>query len=182
MRPGPHSEFRVQCQNQPLVWQGFYLQEVCTPTRSAPKLRTVCDVGRLVSKLMTFGFLASLLSWSSTSIPMSSSSSFSTAKGQYQKRKTRCVAMSDAGSPSNAKPLREPGGSPVGECLQHHREAPRLGWAPDHSTSGQWKIYRRAAKTAQSVPHAARRTRFPVVGFLHTVRHTRHIGGTGAGS
>lgn len=37
-------------------------------------------------------------------------------------------------------------------------------------------MYRGAAQTAQSVPHAARR--FPLVGFLHTVRPTRHIGGT----
>lgn len=48
--------------------------------RPVTKLHTVCDVGRLVSKLMMFGFLASLLSWSSTSISVSSSPSFSAAE------------------------------------------------------------------------------------------------------
>lgn len=87
--------------------------------------------------------------------------------------------MSDAVPLQTQNPFVSPGVPPL-ENVYSTTEAPRLGSATDYSTLGQWKIYRRAAKTAQSVPHASRR--FPLVGFLHIVRPTRRIGGTSAGS
>lgn len=140
---------------------------MCTPIGPVPKLRTVCDVGRLVSKLMTFGFLASLLSWSSTSISASSSSSFSAAKGEQRKRNHMWDRVR-RGLPFKRRPLREPGRSPRENVYSTTERRP--GRALPLPTLLRTEEASQKSCRAQSVPHAARR--FPLARFLHRVAHS----------
>lgn len=126
----------------------------------------MCDVGRLVSKFMTLGFLASKLSWSSTSISSSSSSSssFSAVEGHREGKQTR--EHERMLTPSGLRPSRGHGPSPV--------RAWRAGSGPAPARRSLQAVRRPQGRgLAQARPLTAALGHGPVLGKLRGHRKPR---------